>query len=227
MTLFGFAAVPSQISPFIKSDFGNYPGTQTANIAKWIIVLGTIFIAVILATIGNDPARRYLRSMPALFLGLFVFLTLLSVRHIPIATGFYYGAIFAVVFAIFVGLCYGAIDHSRSLMRASAAGIVVLLFFFGTSNFSKVNRGWMVTHNEMLIRGSFQSVVQLSEPRTLKRQELLEIWRSWKRGELVHYLDETPISTGAVYLVAELQALDKARFGTSPPRHQLVNYSGY
>jgi hypothetical protein len=132
-----------------------------------------------------------------------------------------------VLFAVLIGLSYGAIDRSRSWNRASAAGIVLLLVFIGTNNFNKVNRGWIVTHNETLIRGSFQSIVELAEPRILKRDELMEIWRSWKKGELTRYLDQTPISTGAVYLVAELQALDKVRLGTSPSRHQLVNYSGY
>lgn len=227
MTLFGFAAVPSQISPFIKSDFGNYPGTQAANVAKWIFVLGALLVGAALALCGRNPAKHYLRATPVLFLGLFGFLTLLQVRHIPIATGFYYGSIFAVFLAVYVGLCYGALEVSRASLRTAAAGCVLLLVIIGTSNFVKVNRGWIVTHNEGLIRGSFQSMVQLAEPRALGWQELLDIWRSWKGGKLTRYLDETPISTGAVYLVAELQALDQARLGVIPPRHRLVNYTGY
>jgi hypothetical protein len=227
MTLFGFAAVPSQISPFIQSDHGAYPGTQVANAAKWVFVFGTLATATALATYGRPPARYYLRTMPIVFVGFFVFLTLLLIRHIPIATGYYYGAIYAVLFAVFVGLCYGALDTASPVLRAMAAAGVLFLVVIGASNFSQVNRGWIVTHNETLVRGSFQSIVQLSEPRRLRRSELLEIWHAWKDGNLTGYLDITPISTGAVYLVAELQALDKARGSPVPPRHVLVGKTGY
>jgi hypothetical protein len=227
MTLFGFGAVPSEISPFIQSDHGAYPGTQVANAAKWVLVIGTLAIAVALATYGKPPARYYLRTLPVVFVGFFVFLTLLLIRHIPIATGYYYGAMYAVLFAVFVGLCYGAFDTASPVLRATAAATVLFLVIVGASNFSQVNSGWITTHNETLVRGSFQSIVQLSEPRRLRRGELLDIWHAWKDGNLAGYLDVTPISTGAVYLVAELQALDKVRGGPVPPRHVLVDKTGY
>jgi hypothetical protein len=227
MTLFGVAAVPSQLSPFIKSDHGNYPGTQVANVAKWIFVIGTLAIAAALATYGKPPARYYLRTLSIVLFGFFVFLTLLLVRHIPVATGYYYGAIYAVLFAVFIGLCYGALSPSSPTLRATVAVGALFLVVIGTSNFSEVNRGWIVTHNETLVRGSFQSAVHLAEPRKLRRGELLEIWHAWKSGDLTRYLDVTPISTGAVYLVAELQALDRVRLGTDPPRHVLVGKTGY
>jgi len=222
-----FGAVPSEISPFIQSDHGAYPGTQVANAAKWVLVIGTLAIAVALATYGKPPARYYLRTLPVVFVGFFVFLTLLLIRHIPIATGYYYGAMYAVLFAVFVGLCYGAFDTASPVLRATAAATVLFLVIVGASNFSQVNRGWITTHNETLVRGSFQSIVQLSEPRRLRRGELLDIWHAWKDGNLAGYLDVTPISTGAVYLVAELQALDKVRGGPVPPRHVLVDKTGY
>jgi hypothetical protein len=227
MTLFGFAAVPSQISPFVKSDYGAYPGTQVANAAKWIFVIGTLAIAAALATYGRPPARDYLRTIPVVFVGFFVFLTLLLIRHIPIATGYYYGAIYAGLLAVFVGLCYGALDTESTVLRAMAAVTILFLVIVGASNFSQVNRGWIITHNESIVRGSFQSIVQLSEPQKLRRGELLDIWHAWKDGNLTGYLDVTPISTGAVYLVGELQALDKARGGSAPPRHVLVAKTGY
>ena len=228
MTLFGFAAVPSELSPFIKSDYGDYPGTQLNNGIKWAVVGGTIAVSSFLALRGKAPARYGLRAMPLSFFGLCLFLTLLLVRHIPVATGFYYGAIFAALFALFVGLSYGAIEEHRAPFRIMAAMAVLGLAITGTLNFSKVNRGWIVTHNETLTRTSFGSIVRLAEPRELQRRELLAIWRAWKNRALTAYLDETPISAGAVYLVAELQALDRVRFGTRPPRHQLVTgTSGY
>jgi hypothetical protein len=227
MTLFGFAAVPSQISPFIQSDHGSYPGTQVANAAKWIFVIGTLAIMAALASYGRMPARYYLKTISFVFVGFYVFLTLLLIRHIPIATGYYYGAIYAVLFAVFVGLCYGAIDTASPVWRATAAVTILFLVVVGASNFSEVNRGWIITHNETLTRGSFQSIVQLAEVRKLRRGELLDIWHAWKQGNLTSYLDTTRISTGAVYLVAELQALDKARGVPVPPRHVLVGETGY
>jgi hypothetical protein len=227
MTLFGFAAVPSQISPFVQSDHGSYPGTQVANAAKWIFVIGTLAMMAALASHGKVPARYYLRTIPLVFVGFYVFLTLLLIRHIPIATGYYYGAIYAVLFAVFVGLCYGAVDMASPVRRTTAAAIVLYLVVVGASNFSEVNRGWITTHNETLTRGSFRTTVQLAEPRKLRRSELLDIWHAWKQGNLTSYLDTTPISTGAVYLVAELQALDKARGVPTPPRHVLVGKTGY
>jgi hypothetical protein len=190
-------------------------------------VIGTLAMATALAAYGRPPARDYLSTIPVVFVGFFVFLTLLLIRHIPIATGYYYGAIYSVLFAVFIGLCYGALDTASPVLRATAAVTILFLVMVGVSNFSQVNRGWIITHNEALVRGSFQSIVQLSEPRTLTRSELLDIWHAWKDGNLTHYLDMTPISTGAVYLVAELQALDKARGGTVPPRHVLVGKTGY
>ena len=222
MTLFGFAAVPSQISPFVKSDYGNYPGTQVANIAKWIFVAGALLSTAILTTYGKQPARHYLKTMPVFFFSFFLLLTLLLVRQFPVATGYYYGAMFASAFAIFVGLGYGAFASLRPSLRVVAAGFVLFLAIVGISNFSKVNRGWILTHNETLTRENAQSIVQLADQRKLERGELLDIWHAWKSGDLTHYLDVTPISTGAVYLVAELQSLDRARRGTVPPRHILM-----
>jgi hypothetical protein len=227
MTLFGFAAVPSQISPFINSDHGSYPGTQVANAAKWIFVIGALAIAAAAAIYGRPPARYYLRTIPVVFIGFFVFLTLLLIRHIPIATGYYYGAIYSALFAVFVGLCYGALDTAAPVWRATAAVTVLFLVVVGASNFSEVNRGWIFTHNETIVRYEFKSIVQLSEPRTLRRRELLDIWHAWKDGNLTDYLDKTPVSTGAVYLIAELQALDRARGAPVPPRHVLVRKTGY
>jgi len=222
MTLFGFAAVPSELSPFVKSDHGDYPGTQLNNPFKWAVLFCTIAVGCVLALRGKAPARYKLRTMPLSFLGFFLFLTLLLVRHIPVATGFYYGAIFAVLFAMFVGLGYGAIAENRAHLRIAAAATVLALAIVGMLNFSKVNRGWIVTHNEGLTRASFGSVVRLAEPRELRHHELQAIWRAWKDRRLTEYLDETPISTGAVYLVAELQALERVRNGVLPPRHLLV-----
>lgn len=224
MTLFGVAAVPSLLSPFIKSPYGDYPGTQTANAVKWLFVVAAILLTAVLAVVGREPARRFMQSMPVVFIGFYVFLALLLVRHIPIATGFYYGAMFAVLFAVFVGVCYGSIEGP---WRIWAAVLVLFLVAVGMDNFRKVNRGWIVTHNETLVRGSYQSIVRLSEPRKLERYELWSIWTAWKAGRLTQYLDNNSISTGAVYLIAELQALDRARGGFDPPRHVLVGRADY
>jgi hypothetical protein len=227
MTLFGFAAVPSELSAFVKSSHGDYAGTQLNNPFKWAVVLCTIGVGAALGWRGKAPARCTLRLMPAAFFGFFLFLTLLLVRHIPVATGFYYGAIFAALFALFIGLCYGAIAEHHARPRIVAAATVLALVVIGARNFSQVNRGWITTHNDGLTRASFGSVVSLAEPRELRSRELKAIWRSWKDGRLTQYLDTTAISTGAVYLVAELQALDRVRLGTVPQRHVLVTNQAY
>jgi hypothetical protein len=217
-TLFGFAAVPDDLSRFISYP-KTYPGMQTSNLFKWVFLVLVIAAAGALSLHGKDPARRYLRTMPVLFFALFLFLTVLSVRTIPIVTGYYYGSIFSVLFAIFAGLCYGALSPMRPSLRTAAAVGILYLVVVGITNFGKVSRGWAHWHNEELTRGTFQTTLQLAGQRKLQRKELLAIWQAWKDGAISRYLDENAVSSSAVYLLAELQALDLVRSGKTPPRN--------
>ena len=87
------------------------------------------------------------------------------------------------------------------------------------TNYTRLNTGWRIVHNEQLTRDRMakaplardKRIPIAPEARELSRGEVQAIWAAWKADRLDRYLRDNPSSAGAVYEVVELQELDRAR----------------
>jgi len=210
-TLFGLSLIPWPISPLITSPYGDYPGGQVNNIPKVAGILAFFLCLGWLASKSETPARRYVWGALGATVLFLLYLSVLLIRHIPVATGFYYGQAFAVMFALLVGLAYGAIPRWRQPARLVGAIVGLAIAVSQVMNFTQINDGWIRTHNEGMARPSFSNDFHLAPPRPVTPGELRTIWGAWREGRLEDYVHDNEISTGAIYLVYELRAIDRFR----------------
>jgi hypothetical protein len=208
MTLFGLSLVPHQISEFVRSPFGAYPGSQVVNLPKLAILAAFVGFVGHVAWSATGPAVVYLRRVllaTALFI---VFLCLVMIRQFPIVTGYYYGAPFAVMFALLVGLAVASVRHWRPAWQSATALLVLVISLIQIDNFIPIHAGWRYTHYEIVARPRYEKQFKLSD-KAVTGDELRAIRAAWQRGELKRYLAENELSTGAIYLVVELRTIDR------------------
>jgi len=218
-TLFGLSLVPRQISPFILTVNGTWPESQVTNLPK-IVVLALFFaLAIAVAVKSTGRLAMHLRGLLAALPIFILFLSLLMVRHIPVVTGYYYGAIFASLFALLVGMLVAGVSQVWPRARAFAALAVLAIVGVQSVNYWPLNYGWRVTHDEGLTRDRMakaqaqrdRRIPLQAEPHDLTKDEVQAIWLAWKQDRLERYLRDNRVSAAAVYEVVELQELDRAR----------------
>jgi hypothetical protein len=218
-TLFGLSLAPWFTSPLIYTLNGIFPSGQVDNLPKIVTLVAFFGLAVFLAVKTRGPLAVHLRGL-LLSLPLFIiFLSLLMVRHIPVVTGYYYGAIFASLFALLVAMMLAGLSRVAPWSRPLAALGVLAIVGIQLTNYAQLNEGWRIAHDEQLTRQRMakaplardRRIPIAPESRELTRGEVEAIWRAWKADRLDRYLRESPASAGAVYEVVELQEIDRAR----------------
>jgi hypothetical protein len=218
-TLFGLSLAPWFTSPLIYTLNDLFPSGQVTNLPKIVTLVAFFGLAIFLAIKSRGPFAVHLRGLLVSLPLFFVFLSLLMVRHIPIVTGYYYGAIFASIFAILVAMMLTAASRVAPWSRPLAALAVLAIVGIQLTNYAQLNEGWRIIHNEQLTRDRMakaplardRRIPIAPEQRELTRDEVAAIWRAWKQDRLDRYLRESPASAGAVYEVVELQEIDRAR----------------
>ncbi len=139
--LFGLSLLPRQVSELTPSPFGQYPGGQVTNLPKIVVLLAFFGLAAFVAVRTRAPFARYARGYLVALALFFVFLTALSIRHIPTVTGYYYGAGFAALFAILIGLLVAGLSRLAPLARPLAALAVLGIVAVQIDNFEPINAG--------------------------------------------------------------------------------------
>jgi hypothetical protein len=217
-TLFGLSLVPWWISPLTQSRFGEYPGGQVTNLPKIAILLLFFGFAGVAAWRTHGSLGRSLQGL-LIAIALFIFfLSILSIRHIPIVTGYYYGAGFAALFALLIGMLFKGSTLMLPNARPFAALAVVAIVAIQIINFAPINDGWVFMHNERgmrvlvaRMRPGLQKRLPLTPPKDLSASELNSIWTAWKRDRMDDYLKDNKVSPAAIYEVFELRELDRLR----------------
>jgi hypothetical protein len=218
-TLFGLSLAPWTISPLVYTINDVYPGGQVTNLPKIAILVLFFAAALYLAIRCRGPVAMHLRGLLLSLPPFILFLSLLMARHIPVVTGYYYGAIFASIFAILVGLMLAGVAQLRPKLTPVAALLVLAMVGTQLANFHAINDGWRILHDEGLTRQRLEKarmardrrIPVAQEARPLTREELRAIWSAWKAGRLDRYMRDNSVSASAVFEVVELQELDRAR----------------
>jgi hypothetical protein len=141
-----------------------------------------------------------------LFLGLFLSLL---IRLLPVATGYYYGPSFAVLFALLTGLLVKGVTMSARSARLVEAVAVLEIVLIQIDNFSRINAGWIRTHQGGLTRGVFSKLLHVTPPAQFDGRELGAIWQAWRAGQLEEYVERKGVPVEAVYLVYNLRTIDR------------------
>jgi hypothetical protein len=217
-TLFGLSLTPWFISSLIISPYGPFPGSQVTNLPKILILLFFFGAAMIVAFRTHGVFAVQVRGLLVSMLLFILFLSFLSIRHIPIVTGYYYGAAFASLFAILVGMLVKGLSLVAPSGRVVAVLAAAAIVGVQIVNFGPINDGWIVTHDERLTRAMMQKLrpglqkrMPLRPPQDLTADEVRAIWTAWKKDRLDDYLRDDFVSTAAVYEVFELRELDRQR----------------
>jgi hypothetical protein len=207
-TLFGISLVPYVVSPFQMAQHYPYPVGQATNLPKIVVLAAFFGVAIFVAWRARGPFANHLRGLLVALPVFFLFLSLLQVRHLPVSTGYYYGAIFAGLFAVLVGMMVKGVTLAWPAGRPLMAVVVLGIVAIQVVNFQPINRGWRITHDEILTREAFATKVTWNTQETLTHHELLAIWNAWHDGDLDGYLARFGVSTSAYYEIPELRALD-------------------
>jgi hypothetical protein len=218
-TLFGLSLAPWFTTPLIYTLNDQFPSGQTTNLPKLVTLAAFFGVAIFLAVKSTGPLAVHLRGLLVSLPLFFLFLSLLMVRHIPIVTGYYYGAIFASIFALLAAMLVTAASRVAPWSRPVASLAVLAIVGIQLTNYTQLNTGWRIVHDEQLTRDRMakaplardKRIPIAPEARDLSRGEVRAIWAAWKADRLDRYLRENPASAGAVYEVVELQELDRAR----------------
>jgi hypothetical protein len=218
-TLFGLSLVPWQVSPFILTVNGTWPEGQVTNLPKILVLLAFFGVAVFVAAKSRGRLAMHLRGLLVSLPIFILFLSLLMVRHIPVVTGYYYGAIFASLFALLIGMLVAGVSQVWPRARAVAALGVLAIVGVQIVNYGPLNDGWRITHDEGLTRDRIakaqanrdRRIPIAPSHRDLTHGELQALWRAWKQERLDRYLRDNQVSSSAVYAVVELQEIDRAR----------------
>lgn len=201
----------------MQSEYGEYPGGQVTNLPKILVLLGFVGLLAFVAVRSRPPFARYFRGYLVAFALFFLVLTGLSIRHIPVVTGFYYGAGFAALFALLIGLLFGGLSRIVPTARPFAALGVVAIVGTQIVNFAPIDAGWIYQHTEIMARDFVQREFRpglqrrfpLAPLRPLTADEVNGIGSAWKRDRMEAYIRDHRLTTSALYEVMELRALDR------------------
>jgi hypothetical protein len=220
--LLGLSLSPWFLSPLVQSPVGEFPGSQVSNLAQVALILAFLGACAFVIARTRTMLRWHLLGLLLALPPFFFFLTVVMVHHIPIVTGYYYGAGFASLLAVLVGLLVGGIGIGAPSLRPLAGLAVLWIVAVQSINFAPINAGWIWVHNSQVTqyqlarqRPEVQRCVRITGPGELTRTELDAIWSAWQAGQLDSYVRRAGVTGAAAYEVFELRALDDVRLHRS------------
>jgi hypothetical protein len=209
-TLLGMSVVPYQLSPIVALPDSGVITAQVMN-GPQLMLLSAVAGGFLFLLRRYPPPRRPMMSGLALSMAVaIVLISIMQLHHVPVVTGYYYGCIFAVFFALLFGACLDSLSTSGSpAAKWICLGLTVLVCGVQIDNFLRVNRSFVDYHNvrRPAANVSFRSIAE----QPLTWSEIRTIHAQWKRGTLEQYLKSATVSDGAWYLVTELRQIDRLR----------------
>jgi hypothetical protein len=206
VNLVGLSTVPHYLTGFAESPFGEYPGSQITNLYQISIVVS--FILFVIIVIAKDRSSTLLVKATLNLIIFIIFLSLVNVRQFPIVTGYYYGCQFSVFFSLLIATLVNSKLLELFLFRNLIISVVMYVSLTQITNFIPIHEGWMRMHNDLIARKRYESRYSFNDKK-VDYNELLLIRSAWKRNELDQYLKNNSISSGALYLIVELNTLTK------------------
>ena len=221
LALFGSAVVPLETSRVLHLFSGQDLARPSAELAVYMIVVPTFLLALAALAFCKPwlkPRHRILMARSgAAMIAFVLFFAAVESRKGGWAYGLYYGSVFAVPFALLLGIWFAAIRRERIVLRASFAALAAAVVVLQIHNMTIAQRGFAEEHNAMSVEYfAGRATVDASLP--VDRAALEGIWRAWREGHLEERLQSAAIPAGAVYLAGRAQlhrSPAQARAGTA------------
>ena len=183
----------------------------------WLIGVG-VGIAWLALRVQGSARRLVHRAL--LLTGLYIlFAAVLNGRHTIIVDGYYYGAGVAVFVSLTLALACNAACRGGRCARQAAILLAALPLAFQIDNSVKLARVNQMMYDSFAVdwyREHPQEMrpffVALDPHRGVSRWELDWIWRLWREGRLDE-LRSTSVAPGSVYLLFELDRIDRLKAG--------------
>jgi hypothetical protein len=207
--LFGLTLVPVQLSPFTNPALNNPNVIQTSN-APQLLGLAAFFVALGACAMARSKPAVALRGALIATVVFLVLMTLLSIRHNPTLSGYYYGATISLFIALLVGLALAVINSKGTAWRLAGVAAAALIVGVQINNFWFVNERWKLAHDENVSRRLLASQFKLSTGQATG-SELSAIRSAWKDGKLEAYLRDHEVSVGGAILAHEFRTIDRLR----------------
>ncbi|MGO8867110.1 MAG: hypothetical protein ACLQME_11470 [Alphaproteobacteria bacterium] len=221
LALFGSAIVPLETKNVFQLFAGADLGAPSSELATYIIcvplfVLGLAALALCRGCLS--PARRRLTARCGITMAAFlIFFAAVQGRHGGWAYGFYYGSVFAVLFALMLGIWFAAIRRERAGLRVAFVVATALIVAMQIHNTAVAQQGVAEATNLLslktngLVPHEMGNAVAVDEKLPVSHAILEELWTAWRQGRLEERLREAPIPVGALYLVCELRYISHLR----------------
>jgi hypothetical protein len=209
-TLIVSSLLPDQISALTKHPSAG--GVISAQSNGWLQILVLMLFSVGLWKLSRKPflvSRAFFPKMLVSSVLFVVFISLLSGRHVPFITGYYYGCAWSILFSICIGLSFDAISLSGRLAKLLASIVILWIAMVQINNFLVINHSYISVHNDGMARFSYKDKFNLSDADKITVTEADFIWKAWKQDQLQEYLNGNTVSTSSLFLIVELDWLHK------------------
>ena len=221
LALFGSAIAPLEAKNIFELFAGTDPLSPSWELATYMICVPLFVLG--LAAFGLwsrhlKPGRGRLMARAGMTVAAFLlFFAAVQGRHGGWAYGFYYGSVFAVLFALILGIWFASIPRKllglRVVFVALTAGIVVMQ----VHNMAVAQHGVVELENATSVKlmgiapHEMGRAIAVDAKLPVDRGILDELWTAWRQGRLEDRLQEAPIPSGAIYLVTELRYITHLR----------------
>lgn len=221
VTLFGSAIVPLESGHVFHLFPGMSLSAPSAELVSYLAVVPLFVLALAAVALCRnclDPARRKLMARAGMTVSAFVlFFAAVQGRHNIWGYGFYYGSVFAVLFALTLGVWFAAIRRQRSGLRTAFAAATIFIVAMQIHNMVVAQRGVAEEKNALSVKlmgiapQEMGRRVAVDAALPVNRAVLEDLWTAWRHGHLENRLRQTPIPAGAIYLVTELRYVSHLR----------------
>lgn len=222
LSLIGTSLVPLQAGLPAWRWFAaaNMSAAEALLYSAFVSVLVIIFVAIY-----RGCANGYYRSLIAKFgLTIAVFLVFFSMLMgrlgLAWSTGFYYGTVFSVLFALMFGVSFAAIDRNWGRARTAFLALTVVVAAVQLNNLIGLQQAWVDdidggTAEDLRIMGNADAIMlpplTIDEHRPVDRAVLAAYWQAWREHRLDASVRNKSVPVDAIYLIAELNYLDHLR----------------
>ncbi len=221
VALFGSALVPLATSHVFHLFAGTSLGAPSAELVTYLVVVPLFVLALAAVALCRnclEPARRELTARAGITMAAFLFFfAAVQGRHNGWGYGYYYGSVFAVLFALMLGVWFAAIRRGRSGLRTAFAVATVFIVAMQIHNMAVAQSGVAEEDNALSVKMMGIAPRELGRPVAVdaalpvNRAVLEDLWAAWRQGRLEDRLRQAPIPAGAIYLVTELRYISHLR----------------
>jgi len=143
--------------------------------------------------------------------------TILMIRHLQVASGYYYGALFGVFYSMLVGT---VLAGARGWMSVFGKLVLIMLLVIQVANFEAVERPTRAFHDRLTFeafRGRFFNTT-LEQPTSAAN--VFAIWHVWRSGRFADVRRWARVPVQSTWLLQEITTIENHGGGKRREREE-------